>query len=112
MIKVQPLDWQRRFPWDEEDAHRARLALADAGLYPTGDLEGDPDISLYELKLRAAIHQVVDKLTLTDLRPVFNLARLLALIPRDPAIFEYIERRSALILALSGYDLQELAKVR
>jgi hypothetical protein len=44
-----------------------------------------------EANHRAALHQIVDELDPTDLTAVFNLARLLLLVPRQPGLFEWIE---------------------
>jgi hypothetical protein len=44
-----------------------------------------------EANHRAALHQIADELEATDLTAVFNLARLLLLVPREPGLFEWIE---------------------
>ena len=102
---VQPNSWYHQELWrqvflpeDEEKARRARRALADVGLYPTGIL--DPG-TVSEANHRAALHDIVDELDPTDLRAVLDLARLLVLIPRDPQLFEGIERKATYIVAMA-----------
>ena len=91
-------DWRKVFSHDGEDAANARYALANLGFYPTADLGEDPDYTIAETNYRAALHQVIEALDRTDLVAVFQLARPLALVPRDPAIFTYIAKRSARFL--------------
>jgi hypothetical protein len=55
------------------------------------DQSGDPGLAVMEANHRAALHQIVDELDPTDLTAVFNLARLLLLVPREPGLFEWIE---------------------
>jgi hypothetical protein len=78
-------------PHDEIGAGRARHALAAEGLYPTRDPAGDPGLAVMKANHRAALHQIVDELDPTDLTALFNLARLLRLVPRKPGLFEWIE---------------------
>jgi hypothetical protein len=78
-------------PHDEIGAGRARHALAAEGLYPTRDQAGDPGLAVMEANHRAALHQIADELDPTDLTALFNLARLLLLVPREPGLFEWIE---------------------
>jgi len=93
-------DWRQVFPHDGKDAANVRRALANLGFYPTADLGEDPDYTMAETNYRAALHQVIEALDRTDLVAVFQLARPLALVPREPAIFTYIAKRSARFLRL------------
>jgi hypothetical protein len=88
-------EWSKVFPHDREDAANVRQALADLGFYPTADLGEDPDYAMAQTNYRAALHQVVEELDRTDLQAVFQLARPLMLVPRDPAIFDYVAERDA-----------------
>ena len=76
-------------------------------IYPTGDLTGDPGLALEEAHLRADLHEIVEKLDRTDLRAVHELVEALVLVPRDPGLFDYIERMDARRLALSGLAIPE-----
>jgi len=93
-------DWRQVFPHDGEDAANVRWALADLSFYPTTDIGEDPGYAVAEVNYRTALHQMVEELDRTDLRAVFQLARVLAVVPRDPAIFTYIAKRSARFLRL------------
>jgi hypothetical protein len=63
-------------------------------------LAGDPGLALKEANERAALHQIVDELDRTDLAAVFNLARLLVLVPGAGRLFEWMERDRAVRLRL------------
>jgi hypothetical protein len=87
-------------PRDEIGAGRARHTLAAAGLYPTRNQSGDPGLAVIEANHRAALHQIADELDPTDLTSVFNLVRLLRLVPREPGLFEWIEANTRANLRL------------
>jgi hypothetical protein len=111
MSQVQPTEWydqqtwRRLFSGEQVEADRARKALVNLELYPTGDL-AESTFDVEEVNHRAALHQIVDELDRADLRAVFNLARLLVLTPRVPTLFDYVARRTERILALHGLALQ------
>jgi hypothetical protein len=95
--------WRKPQSLDEMDAENARNALAMCSFYPTGDLNQDPGFEVSEAKERAALHQIVDALDRTDLAAVYTLARVLALVPRDPATFERVAKSSTRALAMAGF---------
>ena len=99
---LQQQAWRDKYPWDNEPAARARLALADLGLYPSRDLVTDEGLATYEANLRAALPQIIDELDRTDLSAVYDLARLLAIVPRNPLVFTYIEERNQTVLITLG----------
>jgi hypothetical protein len=69
-------------------------------LYPTRDLVSDPGPAVMEANHRAALHQIADELKPTDLTALFNLARLLLFVPREPGLFEGIEANTRANLRL------------
>ena len=95
------------YPWDEAEAIRIRRRIGEEGLYPTGDINDDPGLAVAEANPRAALHQVVEELYRTDLRAVFDVVRLLVLIPRDDEVFEWTAVESALKLASAGLDRRD-----
>ena len=99
--------WRTVYPWDEPKAIRVRHRIGEEGLYPIRDINDDPDLAASEANHRAALHQIVEELDRTDLRAVFDVARLLVLIPRDDEVFEWIAAESALKLASAGFDARD-----
>lgn len=96
--------WRKPRSLDETDAGNARRALAMCEFYPACDLGQDPGFAVAEANQRAALHQIVDALDRTDLQAVYSLARVLALVPRDAAIFELVAQKSARALAMAGLE--------
>lgn len=74
--------------FDTAYGHEARKALAWKGLYITRDIGDDPGNDAYEENLRASLPFYIAMLDRTDLVVIHRLARLFALVERDPRVFE------------------------
>jgi len=100
--------WRRLFKGEEEQARDLRLALADLMVYPFHPLTlaNCPAVSV--ANHRAALHQVVDELDATEAHVLFNVGRLLLLVPRRREVFRHIrERQEALIPGPSPKDWEK-----
>ena len=90
--------WRELFSGEEEQARDLRMALADLLVYPFHPLTlaNCPAVSV--ANHRAALHQVVDELDATEAHVLFNVGRLLLLVPRRREVFRHIrDRQEALI---------------
>lgn len=84
---LQQKCWRRENGDEAERGHQARRALVELALYPTGLLELDSAFAVMEANQRAALVEIVAELGRTDLAALYDLARLLALAPRDDEVF-------------------------
>ena len=83
--------------------------LAGECLYPTREIRADdPGHDVSEARQRQALHEIVEELDRTDLRAVYEVARYLVILPRDPAIFEYIKELDRRVLVAYGFEIEEM----
>ena len=78
--------WREPFPSDEAWATQLRQALVDLRLHPRRDLAQNPNLATMEANHRAALPEILAELDRTDLAIVLQIARLLAVVPRDPGL--------------------------
>lgn len=99
------------FSWDKEQADRLRLAMADSGVYPTAQMEGDSDTDQYEENIRVWLPQMLEHLGRTELVAVFRSVSLLVKTPPNEEIFDYIEDKTKKFMAANfpSADLAALA---
>lgn len=79
--------WRVPFPPDPDRARRVRQALVELKLYPRYDLSQNPNLGAMEANYRAALPDIIAELDRSDLAVVLEVARLLALTPREPGVF-------------------------
>jgi hypothetical protein len=89
---------------EETQGHELRRALVDAEVFPPSEVDPKWPGPEYLAKIRATLPEIINELDATDLLALYRVARLLAIIERDPEVFRYSERQSAVILARAGID--------
>jgi hypothetical protein len=100
--------WREPDALDDSQAARLRDALAHVGLYPTQEWVKD-DLSEYLDALRwYELQDILSALDETDLVVIHAAARLLAVVPRDPSIFDVALCYSAMAIATGGIDPRQL----
>ncbi len=75
--------WRFRFPNDEQQAQALRRMLYEMLIYPRYDLATNENLAGQEATYRAALPAMVAALDRTDLVVLVEMARLLAVIPRE-----------------------------
>lgn len=80
--------WERVWPWDRQDACKARQSLISLHFFQTKKISGDPAHDAEEQACRAALPLMVEKLSREDVCAVYELVRVLSLTPElvDEAI--------------------------
>ena len=83
-------EWLKERSWrivypsvDPHKARETRQALFQLYHYGPTSRVGDPDFDYGEKNHRAALHQIIEGLDRDDLQAVYNVARLLAIVPRS-----------------------------
>lgn len=89
-----------------EQAHQVRKCLVTAGVYPPYKIpeEHREAYEFDEARMRAELPDILAELDYIDLLAVWRTARLLAIVPRDPSVFEYSAAKTALALAELGIE--------
>jgi len=97
-----------------EQAHQVRKGLVEAEVYPPQEIPGE-DGAAYEFdeaRMRAELPDILAELDYIDLLAVWRTARLLAIVPRDPSVFEYSAAKTALTMgALAIEDVLDLGEL-
>jgi len=75
-------EWRKTYSWDFDQALALRLALVKLGLGLDWRMEGQ-EFEVMEANQRQAIVDMVPELSREDLAAVYNLVRLLVVIPDD-----------------------------
>lgn len=85
-------------------ADEVRLALVDMMLYPTVSLEDDEGFEVLEGVHRERLVDLIAQLSRTDLTAIYHVVRLLALFPRDEAVFAAVAKQDARWRDVLGFD--------
>ena len=91
-----------------EQAHQVRKCLVTAEVYPPHEIPGE-DGEAYEFdeaRMRAELPDILAELDYLDLLAVWRTARLLAIVPRDPSVFEYSAAKT--MRALAALDIEDV----
>lgn len=85
-------------------ADEVRLALVDMMLYPAAALDDDGGFEVMEGVHREKLVDLIAQLSRTDLAAVYQVVRLLALFPRDEAVFAAVAEQDARWRQVLGFD--------
>ena len=96
-------NWRQVFATDTGHAAQLRMRLVDAEVYPAQECNED-DNEFHAEVIRAELPAILEALDYTELLAVHRAARLLAVVERNPKVFEYSARNTALTLARHGID--------
>jgi len=100
--------WHELASWDQEQlAHDFRAWMNECGLHNTRGILTDPHGNTWEANHRAALHQCAGALDRADLRLVYEVARLLMLVPRAADFWDRQEARTRAILERADQLLLE-----
>ena len=95
--------WRKVTQVETAQAHNLRARLADAEVYPPQECNA-ADNEFHAEVIRAELPAILEALDYTELLAVHRAARLLAVVERNPKVFEYSARNTALTLARHGID--------
>jgi hypothetical protein len=91
--------WRELNPSDRTEAHRLRHVLGAMGHYPPGN---NPDVRQAVERKRvlylAYMTEIVCELDILDLATLYNVARCLAVIPRERGLFRRLKSKQAITL--------------
>jgi len=101
--------WRKVWQWDEGKAQNLRWHLVEAEVYPPSEMEpGDAEAHEYhDAVMRAEMVDIVGALDYIELMALHRVARLLAIVARDPEVFAHSQRRTVLLLARHGIDTRD-----
>ncbi len=97
--QAMPSGWREMNPLDRTEAHRLRRVLGVMGHYPPGNI---PDI-LQAVEGKRVLYlaymtEIVCELDILDLATLYNVARCLALVPRERGLFRSLKSKQAITL--------------
>ena len=96
-------NWRKVDRVETAQAHNLRARLADAEVYPPQECSAD-DNEFHIAVIKAELPAIIEAMDYTELLAVYRVARLLAVVERNPKVFEYSARNTALTLARHGID--------
>jgi hypothetical protein len=92
--------WRHVFEGDAETARRLRRQLYRMGLYPTRRLGRGTQTA--DVNHRGAMQAIMAELDATDMAALFDVARLLAVVKREGALFGRMAREEEVWVRRAG----------
>ena len=97
--KAMPSGWRELNPSDRTEAHRLRQVLGTMGHYPPGDIPGiRKSVESSRVLYLAYMTEIVCELDILDLATLYNVARCLAVVPRERGLFRGLKSKQAITL--------------